>query len=38
MWAAGTTIVFLLQVPLTVAFWHSAAWPADVTPIPHPLE
>jgi len=34
----GTTMVFLLLVPLIVAFWHSAAWPADVTPIPHPLE
>ena len=31
-------MVFLLLVPLFVAFWHSAAWPADVTPVPHPLE
>jgi hypothetical protein len=38
MRAAGTTMVFLLLVPLIVVFWHSAAWPADVTPTPHPLE
>ena len=31
-------MVFLLLVPLIVAIWHFAAWSADVTLIPHPLE
>ncbi len=35
------SMVFLFLVPLTaitVILWHSPAWPADVTPIPPPLE
>jgi hypothetical protein len=30
MRAAGTNMVFLLLVPLIVAFWHSAAWPRAI--------
>jgi CBS domain-containing protein len=33
---AGTTVIFLLLVPLIIAFWLSAAWSADVTPVPPP--
>lgn len=38
MRAAGTTVLFLLLVPLIIAFWFSAAWSADVTPAPPALE
>jgi Na+-transporting methylmalonyl-CoA/oxaloacetate decarboxylase gamma subunit len=32
----GTTVIFLLLVPLIIAVWLSAAWSADVSPIPSP--
>lgn len=32
----GTTVIFLFLVPLIVGFWPSAAWPAEVSPVPAP--
>lgn len=32
----GTTVIFLLLTPLIIALWFSAAWSADVTPVPSP--
>ena len=33
---AGTTLIFLLLTPLIITFWLSAAWSADITPVPPP--
>jgi CBS domain protein len=34
MRTVGTTVIFLLLVPLIIALWLSAAWSADITPAP----
>ena len=32
----GITVIFFFMAPLIIAVWFSAAWSADVTPVPVP--